>query len=175
MYDKALIKEERLNALKLERDKMREEKFAEVEKNYGTEMADALKYLYRIYDERMYLWIAGLWEPEIGAFYFSNSGRDTEGYLPDIESTIQAMRYMDTAGLTAAKDVDEAAKVLSDMKTKIARYAESLQDEDGYFYHPQWGKDITVSRRGRDLGWASGAIKDYGGTFKYPSPLDRQL
>lgn len=170
MYDKNLVTRERLEALKPLRDKHRDAAFAEAAKVIGEEGAQMLKYLYDGYDERMYLWIAGLWEPTAGAFYFSNSGRDTEGFLPDIESTIQAMTFLDSSGLTAAK----YPKIGEVMHTPIARYAESLQDEDGYFYHPQWGKNISVSRRGRDLGWATSAIKSYGGVAKYPTPLEKK-
>ena len=170
MYDKSLVTEERLAALKIKRDEMRQAGFDKAEKIIGKAGAEALKTLYDMYDERMYLWIAGLWEPEIGAFYFSNSGRDTDGYLPDIESTVQAIRFLGSSGITAGND----GKTPENMKEPVVRFARSLQDPDGYFYHPQWGKDITVSRRGRDLGWARGIIKDFGGTTVYPTPLDKK-
>ena len=170
MYDRSIVTEERLAALKVKRDEMRQAGFDKAEKVIGKDGAEALKQLYDMYDEGMYLWMAALWEPEIGAFYFSNSGRDTEGYLPDIESTVQAMRFLDSSGLSVAKNNTAP----DNMKEPIVRFAKSLQDPDGYFYHPQWGKDIVVSRRGRDLGWARGIIKDYGGTIVYPSPLDKK-
>lgn len=170
MYDKSLVKEERLAELKVKRDEMRRAGFAEAAKIIGKEGVEALEYLYNMFDERIYLWLADLWEPEIGAFYFSNSGRDTDGYLPDIESTVQALRYISGSGLNAYK----YEKMDEKIKQPVVRYARSLQDPDGYFYHPQWGKDIVVSRRGRDLGWATGIIKDYGGTTIYPTPLDKK-
>lgn len=170
MYDKSLVTEKRLAELKIKRDAMRREGFDKAKDVIGEKGAEALKYLYDMFDERIYLWLADLWEPEIGAFYFSNSGRDTDGYLPDIESTVQALRYIGGAGLTAYKYANIEEKV----KKPVVRFARSLQDPDGYFYHPQWGKDITVSRRGRDLGWARGIIKDYGGETVYPTPLDKK-
>lgn len=49
------------------------------------------------------------------------------------------------------------------MQKDICAFAKSLQDfEDGYFYHPQWGKDIRTSRQSRDLGWATSILKDLG-------------
>ena len=104
MYDRSIVTEERLAALKVKRDEMRQAGFDKAEKVIGKNGAEALKQLYDMYDEGMYLWMAALWEPEIGAFYFSNSGRDTEGYLPDIESTVQAMRFLDSSGLSVAKN-----------------------------------------------------------------------
>ena len=86
MYDKGLVTKERLDSLKAARDEMRESGFAAAARVIGEDGADALRYLYEMYNEGMYLWIAGLWEPEIGGFYFSNSARDHEGFLPDLES-----------------------------------------------------------------------------------------
>ena len=170
MYDKSLVKEERIAELKVKRDEMRRAGFAEAAKIIGKDGGEALEYLYNMFDERIYLWLADLWEPEVGAFYFSNSGRDTDGYLPDIESTVQALRYVGGSGLNAYK----YEKMDEKIKQPVVRFARSLQDPDGYFYHPQWGKDIVVSRRGRDLGWATGIIKEYGGTTVYPTPLDKK-
>jgi hypothetical protein len=45
-----------------------------------------------------------------------------------------------------------------------------LQDEDGFFYHPQWGKDISPSRRGRDLSWAKNTLAEAGVEPKYMLP-----
>ena len=52
-----------------------------------------------MYGTKTYEWLAGLWEPEIGGFYYSNSGRDYEGFLPDIESTCQALHQVQTLGM----------------------------------------------------------------------------
>ena len=175
MYDKGLVTKERLDSLKAARDEMRESGFAAAAKIIGDDGADALRYLYGLYNEGMYLWIAGLWEPEIGGFYFSNSARDNVGFLPDIESTVQAMRFLETAGIFRAKGEGSFDKLAPDnMRAPIIRFAKSLQDPDGFFYHPQWGKDITVSRRARDLGWATNIIRDLGGETNYPTPIDKQ-
>ena len=174
MYNKNLITEKKLAELKIKREAMYNERFKDVEEQFGKEIVDAMKYLYSIYDEKMYLWLAGLWEPEIGAFYYSNSARDTEGYLPDIESTMQALTFLETSGIFAAREGEVESKIYHKMRSSICEYAKGLQDPDGYFYHPQWGKNITTSRRGRDLGWAMGAITEYGGTPNYPSPIDKK-
>ena len=54
------------------------------------------------------------------------------------------------------------------MQKKILGFAVGLQAEDGLFYHPQWGKEISPSRRGRDFTWSKDIINELGGTFKYP-------
>ena len=65
----------------------------------GKEIVAAYKDLYSVHDKRMISWLAKLFDPDIGGFYYSNSGRDNEYidfkgkrhyFLPDIESTIQA-------------------------------------------------------------------------------------
>ena len=120
------------------------------------------------FGSKTYEWLAHLWEPEIGGFYYSNSGRDYEGFLPDIESTCQALYQVQTLGM-----MDHVGKSLrrglpEAMQKKILEFARGLQDPDGLFYHPQWGKEISPSRRGRDFTWAKNIIKELGGEYKYP-------
>ena len=48
----------------------------------------------------------------------------------------------------------------------------SLQDPDGFFYHPQWGKNIGLSRRARDLNWSRIMLREFGRELRYPTLLD---
>lgn len=120
------------------------------------------------FGEKTYIWLAGLWEPEIGGFYYSNSGRDHEGFLPDIESTCQAINMVKTLGMMDHCDRDLRRGLPLDMQKKVLAFAEGLQAEDGLFYHPQWGKEISPSRRGRDFTWSKDIINELGGSFRYP-------
>ena len=120
----------------------------------------------------MYLWLADLWDDEIGAFYYSNSARDTEGYLPDIESTCQAIAFLQHTGIYSCLGGTLDSFTPDFMKSKIVDFVIGLQDTDGFFYHPQWGKNIGISRRGRDLGWCTDTLMTMGGKAKYPTPLD---
>ena len=98
-----------------------------------------------------------------GGFYYCNSARDNDGYEIDIESTVQALRFLQSTGMIHHLDNDLRRALPPQMQKDVIAFAKSLQDsEDGYFYHPQWGKKITPSRLGRDLGWATGIIKDLG-------------
>lgn len=173
MYDKSILNQELLAELEIKREQMRREGFRAAVPAIGEDGAEALGYLYGIYEGKMYLWLADLWEPEIGAFYYSNSGRDTEGFLPDIESTMQAISFINTSGLSQAVGGDVRATPPAYMREPIAKFAMGLQDPDGYFYHPQWGKNIGTSRRGRDLNWSLDAVETFGGTLRYPSPLEK--
>jgi hypothetical protein len=120
------------------------------------------------FGEKTYEWLAHLWEPEIGGFYYSNSGRDHEGFLPDIESTCQALDMVQTLGMLDFCGRNMREGLPMEMQKKVLAFAEGLQAEDGLFYHPQWGKNISASRRGRDNTWATDIIRELGGSFKYP-------
>lgn len=154
-----------------QREILQEKEFKRIESTLGKDVADALRRLYSMYSPEVYEWIAGLYDPESGGFYFSNSGRDNRGYLPDIESTVQALNHLNTAGMFSAYENSYVNALSDEMKAKLLSFAKNLQSpEDGYFYHPQWGKDIIIARRGRDLGWATQLIKALGGRPYWNTP-----
>ena len=122
------------------------------------ELYNALRKLSNYYDgDKLYAWLANLWDGDIGGFYFSISARDNEPFLPDLESTRQALRWLENNNL-----IDDCNDIPGDIKIKLVDFAKSLQStEDGYFYHPQWpqGKEnLKVDRYGRDLSWAMDII-----------------
>ena len=55
-----------------------------IDTGLGREIDAALEELYALYDRKVIDWFAGLWDGEIGGFYYSVSARDHEGFLPDI-------------------------------------------------------------------------------------------
>lgn len=135
----------------------------------GAAVVEAMKEHYTLYGESLYLWLAGLYDSKTGGWYYSNSGRDNEPFRPDIESTEQATNLMLGSGL-----IESTADLPERMREEITAFTKSLLDpEDGYIYHPQWGKDINDSRRGRDLSWAIQLSEQYGFTLPYPTALDR--
>ena len=142
----------------------------ELENRIGCGGVNELRRLYDIYDESMYLWLAGLWDGGVGGFYYSNSARDNDGFLPDVESTCQALRHAVTSGLFAewgsyGKALDENSRA------RLISFVRGMQSaEDGFFYHNQWGKDIGVARRGRDLGWATSILREFGVSPLYDTP-----
>ena len=118
-------------------------------------------------------WLASLYDAESGGFYYSISARDTDGFLPDLESTYQAVYLLQQGGMYGSGPVptDIMPKIIAD---KFSEYAISLQSEkDGYFYHPQWGENVATSRKARDLMWARGLINKFGGSPKYLYPEQR--
>ncbi len=163
-----------------------EKRWASFEEKYGKELTDAFKQLYAVYSADCIVWLANLYDPDIcvcqdlygeeecsgtkycgtGGFYYSNSARDTLGYLPDVESTHQALNFLTSAGL----DSSYLNIITDEMKQQIGDFVYALEEPNGYFYHPQWGIEFTdarLTRRGRDLSWSVGILSVLGRTPKY--------
>ena len=140
----------------------------------GADVVDALKELYAVYDDTMIGWMASLYDPEAGAWYHSRSGQAAEGYGPDAESTIEVFGFWQATGMTGGRPYQDV--VPEWLKKKVAKFCYELQDEDGYFYHPQWGRQYYIdnklwSRRSRDGDWCRHMIRLFSdGKFKYPLP-----
>ena len=136
-------------------------------KTNGEDIYKALESLYNIYDPEIAVWIANLYEPFNcycgkcergrdengndklacygGAFYYSNSARDNEGYYPDAESTMQALNLIDGSGIVSSY----VTGLPSWMPKQIVHFVRELQDENGFYYHPQWSKADTDKRLSR--------------------------
>ena len=130
-------------------------------------VAEAVEELYGLYDSELAAWFASLYDARVGGFYYSESARDNDrvtfqdkeyDLLPDIESTLQALGFVKTSGIAEGYSNPYREFLPEWMQKRTLAFAMSLEDPDGYFYHPQWGKNISVSRRGRDLGSGRGVI-----------------
>ena len=168
-----ILTRERLEYVRACRNSIRETAFAEIKDKIGDTAISEMRKLYDIFDEKIYIWLAGLWDRETGAFYYSESARDTYLYRPDIESTIQALKFLNTSGMIRSGEGNYITRVPTSIRDGVLDFARSLQDPDGYFYHPQWGKNITVSRRGRDLCWAKNILAEAGQRPNYPLPTEK--
>ena len=133
----------------------------------------AMKRLYSLFGADTYTWVADLYDPEVGGFYYSNSARDYIGFRPDVESTRQALTFMLRMGMVDDfNSLDEA--VPEALQERMVAFVKSLQDpDDGYFYHLQWGKNINTSRRGRDLTWSVYILTQFGESPDYKTPTER--
>ena len=146
--------------------------------------------LYGLFDDNFVAWLAGLYAPfncvcgecdyesgELacggGGFYYANSARDTYGFLPDVESTSQALGILTGYGLLAAHNNSLKEAFPVEMQNAIVKFVQSLQSStDKFFYHPQWGTSINSSRRGRDLDSSIGILNRFGAKPLYGSPYD---
>lgn len=145
-----------------------DKKWAELESVTSEELVGVLKNLYSMYSDDMILWLADLYDPSIGGFYYSNSARDTVGYLPDGDSTYQVLALLSGSGALTDKD-----QIPENIQKQIVSWIKGLQNKNGYFYHPQWGvalTDIKTSRRSRDLTRCVSVLKMFGALPTYDTP-----
>ena len=144
----------------------------------GTAISASMSEFYTIYSDELIVWFANLYDPAVGGYYFSNSARDNEGYLPDADSTYQALNFISSSGMAYTEGEDFTSGSYADvlpesMKAEIIAFIKSLQVPDGYFYHPQWGKKLTdlhPSRRARDLSRSVSVLKALGASPTYDTP-----
>ncbi len=137
---------------------------------YGKNVAEAVRELYSLFTPELYKWFAGLWSPVYGGFYYSNSARDNEEFLPDLESTSQLLGHLEMTGILSP----DYSELPEGMKEKLCKFVTSKQDPiDGFFYHPQWGKNVNLSRRGRDSDHAIGILDSIGRKALYPTANER--
>jgi hypothetical protein len=75
-----------------------------------------------------------------GGFYYSISARDNPEYDIDIESTVQAIHFLNTAGMLKNYGGSLINALPKQMQLDVCAFAKSLQDnEDGYFFSPTMG------------------------------------
>lgn len=139
----------------------------------GKRVADAMRSYYSMFDDKLVDWSAHLYDKGHGAYYTCSVGRDTEGYLPDVESTVQMLRFIDDSGMLRHVGGTWKKAFPKWMHHQMVYYAKSLQDENGFFYYSSWAKetaDELISRRARDLGWCTSLITELGEKPMYDAP-----
>ena len=166
------------------RDKIYAEGFVRIEEQLtakglqnAKEIVEGLKKYYSLIKTEQIYWLTDLYEPESGAFYHCNSARDSEGYLPDLESTVQTFLMLDRGGMftPVIGRVEGGGADLPDFIVEpLSEWIKGLQDPaTGYFYHPQWGTSIGTARRGRDLDNAVTLFRITGARAYYDDPSGR--
>lgn len=175
-----------------EDEEWREEKWQRLAEHVGGELGEeivaAFRDHYSLYSSDALTWLANLYEPYVcycgtdvctgsqkcggAAFYYSNAARDNYGFLPDVESTYQALAFLaNTGALDQYYGGNFHNAISEEMENKITHFVRSLQDEDGWFYHPQWDKDeLTTNRRARDLVWCQDWLREVGVAPYYDTP-----
>jgi hypothetical protein len=165
---------------------------------YGAERAEeiadelvlAFQELYKMYSPKVVTWFANLYEPYVcicedvnncqktkwcggGGFYYSNSGRNSEGYLPDAESTSQALGFINSSGMARLYGSSYVKTITPEMRKAIPYFIKNLQEPNGFFYHPQWPMEDTdahLSRRARDINWCISMLNTFGYKPTYNTP-----
>ena len=143
----------------------------------SNQIINSLKNLKAIYGDpqKTVAWLANLYDPETGGFYFSNSARNNLGYLPDLESTAQALGIVESILIGYEGTLIDFFG--EDITSKFVSFAKDMQASDnGYFYHPQWSRELTDEqslRRERDLLNALEILDSFGALPKYDTPNGR--
>jgi len=182
-------------------EERRAAEFALLEQSTSPEIAKALSDLYyALYTDDIISWLANLYEPRKcvcdnyvngvqvclhpvdengkdlchnGGFYYSNSARNTLGFLPDVESTYQALSFLEMTGMLDSFGENFGSFVSGQLKADIVAFTKGLQNEDGYFYHPQWTVEESRSnwaRVSRDLMWSEAILTKFGSSPYYRTP-----
>jgi len=151
-----------------------EHRFDEAENTLGVPAADALRRLFDFYGKDLYSWLASLYDPDSGMFYYAPSARDSEDFLPDCESTAQALNLLTQVGMFDCRGRSWKDAMPPETAPRCLAWTQSMQSpEDGYFYNPQWGRNVGSSRLGRDLSQSLALIRHMGGKPLYPTALER--
>lgn len=141
----------------------------------GEEIAKAVKEYYEaVCSDDIISWYANLYEPALGGYYFSNGSRNTPGFLPDAESTVQAVQEFEASGMLSKYDNSYIKGLPEWFRNQLISFLKSLQDpETGYFYHPQWTKEevnANLSRRSRDMTKSCSLLASLGSAPTYDTP-----
>lgn len=165
---------------KINEDKLWSEKLAHTISKTGgdsllsEEIIKSIKELHNIYTSRgsTVTWLANLYDPKSGGFYYSNSARNNIGYLPDLESTAHAIGIVE-AILTGYQG-NLTDYFGEEIASRFVWFAKGMQSADnGYFYHPQWTREMVDEnrlRRERDLANALDILKSFGASPIYDTP-----
>lgn len=136
-------------------------------------IVSALKTMYTMYTDDLIEWYANLYDPNFGAWYCTTSGKQNEGFLPDIESTSQALNFLNCSGLLDHAGCDWRNVLSDEMKEKLIRFAKRMQEPNGFFYNflktVEQG-DASLGKRGRDVGWCTGILRTLGASPTYDTP-----
>ena len=73
--------------------------------------------------------IASLWDPEVGGFYYSQSGRDYRGFLPSDDSTLQVLNFISSGAVQGLKG-RLSDKLPDDIKRKISDFSEKSNSKE---------------------------------------------
>ena len=140
-------------------------------------IVDAFRRMFAMYTDDLIKWYANLYDPGMGAYYCSTSGKENEGFLPDIESTYQALNFLVGSGMLDEQGGDFRNILTDEMKKKLIRFAKGMQLPNGYFYNylrTQEQMDSPVgggiSKRGRELSWCTSMLKFLGDAPTYDTP-----
>ena len=147
-----------------------------ISEKYGDEYCEklysAFENFYAIFKDSLVEWCASLYDPDIGGFYASTSGKKYFGCLPLVEYSYRGLVQMESFGVFPGEWYESLPKKVL---YRLGYFAKSCQDPNGYFYHPQMIKaltDASLNSRGRNMGTGMAILNGLGMKPTYPTPSD---
>ena len=120
-------------------------------------------------------WLIRMYDGESGGFYYSQSSIDTDRFLPDIESTTQALSILTKLGVCFTDKNENDGGIPEWFKEDIYTFLSTRQDEgDGYFYDPVYRHTANKAKKERNTAFVMNCFNNY--IFKkplYPTPMQR--
>lgn len=114
-----------------------------------------------------------LYDPDSGGFYYCPSARDHVQFGTNLESTNQALNFLQTGG-AAGLNGNIRDLIPAQAQGRLLTAVKLAQDpEDGYFYNSWQGKQVGRAKRERDLTAAVSILKRFGAEPLYPLPAER--
>ncbi len=137
---------------------------------YCKRLYSAFNDFYAIFQDSLVEWCASLYDPDIGGFYASTSGKKYFGCLPLVEYTYRGLVQMENFGVFPGEWYESLPK---NVLYRIGYFAKSCQDPNGFFYHPQMVKaltDASLNSRGRNMDTGMALLNGLGMKPTYPTP-----
>ena len=136
-------------------------------------IVDALRTVYDMYRDELVEWYANLYDPYYGAFYATTSAKENEGFLPDIECTMQVLNFLEMSNMIDHLGGDYCNVLTDEHKKKIVKFIKRMQRPNGYFYHLIMDQEVLdkyIARRGRELTWCTNFLRRFGASPTYDTP-----
>lgn len=160
---------------------MLDDLWEQVSSKYSASVYQGMRTYYNVFSGEssdITAWFANLYDPDLGGFYATATGRDEINIFPDIQSTAEIFEFIIASGMLDDLDGGIAKYLPNIVKCQLIWYAKSIQDENGYFYMTQLGKDIldseevegALERRESDLRYAESLLDILGAQPTYDTP-----
>lgn len=139
-------------------------------------IVDALKRMYAMYTDDLIKWYANLYDPGTGAYYCTTSGKNNDGFLPDVESTNQAFNFIASSGMIDHLGGKFINIMTDEMKKNLTYFIKGMQRPNGYFYNYMKTEEEMnspgggISKRGRELSWSTSLLGLMGEMPTYDTP-----
>jgi len=113
-----------------------------------------------------YPWLAGLYDPEEGGFYFSLKHKNDKQLQPDIESTAQAISILYRSGLLP--------EMPATFRQKLINFFQKRQDPNtGFFIDQNIERHNNERWRGRALSYSISSLSKLKAKPLYPLPGEK--